>query len=439
MANQPDPTFWEGVVGALPEPEGFKMESIGSSTDSIVTKARVARDRAKHIASIDYGAAIEGRFAREEIDRRYRDLPISKPPENNIRFLGSSFSGVDIKVVAHMYDQQNIKDETKEKIEQRLEIANAVKNGCQNLLSGGLVDLSVNSSGETLTDSIKREIFLAATGMGLSVTAADLGRTERTKYTHLAQLTGGQQEASSILLSQVYKNNPFTFIGAARMRNNARTLRDQYENLVRSLEEELERLKNLDSIETSSTVVLGTLQTISVQTFREKNAVRALGHTYAKSYTRGTRTIGGSCIFTIFNENALASLIRGMSDSTTYGERDSELSTLIPDQLPPIDLTIAFANEYGALSDFRLYGVEFFTDGSVFSIEDLLSEETMNFVCRDADIMTSRGRISLSRLQRGMHNGKDDKDLSGTSLLFDNQDYYDYLDRLGVRRRLLNR
>jgi len=144
-------------------------------------------------------------------------------------------------------------------------------------------------------------------------------------------------------------------------------------------------------------------------------------------------------IFTIFNEHALSSLIRGMAASTTYGERDTELSTLLPDQLPPIDLTIVFANEYGSLSDFRLYGVEFFTDGSVFSIEDLLSEQTMQFVCRDADVMTSRGRIRLSRLQRGMFNGKDDKDKTGSSLLFDNQQYEEYLDRLGVRRRLLNR
>ena len=144
-------------------------------------------------------------------------------------------------------------------------------------------------------------------------------------------------------------------------------------------------------------------------------------------------------IFTIFNEHALSRLVRAMGNSRTYGERDTELSTLLPDQLPPIDLTLVFANEYGSLSDLRLYGVEFVTDGQVFSIEDLLSESTMNFVCRDADIMTSRGRVRLSRQQRGMFNDKDDKDLTGSSLLFDNSSYNEYLSRIGTRRRLTNR
>jgi len=420
MPNTPDPNSPFNTEGQelFIEPDITLVDDHGNSVLISNAKPKITKSPTGGISSIDYGQGLT--FVEQEIRRRYQDLPAAKLPENNIKFLGSSYSGVDIKVVAHMYDQKNIKDEEMDKLNRQKDIADRVANACQQILlnSSGLEALAEGVEGY----SARRDAFLNVAGFGA-----------------LGQESDEAQKARDIIVGTVWKNSNFTFLGIAQMKRRAEALKDRYEDQSIELTNRIKDISNLEKLETSSTVVLGSLQTISVQTFREKNAVRALGHSYAKGYTRGARTIGGSCIFTIFNENALASLIRGMASSTTYGERDTELSTLLPDQLPPLDLTIAFANEYGALSDFRLYGVEFFTDGSVFSIEDLLSEETMNFVCRDADIMTSRGRISLSRLQRGMHNGKDDKDKSGTSLLFDNQDYYNYLDRLGVRRRLLNR
>ena len=114
-----------------------------------------------------------------------------------------------------------------------------------------------------------------------------------------------------------------------------------------------------------STITLGSLQTLSVQTHREKFAVRALGHSYVKGYTRGPRTIAGSMIFTLFDEHPLKKLMFAMCSSEGIWN-DPEISTLIPDQLPPIDLTIVFANEYGALSRMTIYGVEFVNDGATF-------------------------------------------------------------------------
>ena len=53
--------------------------------------------------------------------------------------------------------------------------------------------------------------------------------------------------------------------------------------------------------------------------------------------------------------------------------------------------------------------------------------------------MTSRGKVTLSRLQRGGNLELEGSDQSATTLLFNNDDYDRYLDRLGVRRRLKNR
>jgi len=150
-------------------------------------------------------------------------------------------------------------------------------------------------------------------------------------------------------------------------------------------------------------------------------------------------------IFTMFNEHALAQLIRAMgSTANKYGDPkysvDSQVSSLLADQLPPIDLTIIFANEYGSLSKAAIYGVEFMNDGYTLSVEDLLTEEIINFVARDVDPMVSMGNIGLQRDQRGMHFNDEGLPTDGSKLLFTNKaNYDDYLQRLGVRRSLLNR
>jgi intein/homing endonuclease len=850
------------------------------------------RKRPGHVTAVK-GRQIEQEFINQEIGRRQHDLPAQQESNANINFLGSSYSGADIKVIAHMYDVQGWTDSKLKELNYKHGVTQTVLDGCTSLLGGGLTNIFINTDGQTIDYNTQRQIFLKSAGLGTSISAESGGGGLGGQG---ANETDVQQEAGAILLSNIFKAGSFSFIGIAQMRSRALYLKHIHEQLLSEYEQHIQHINDLGDRNTSDTITLGTLQTISIQSFREKNAVRALGHAYVKGYTRGPRclpatervlikdrgyinidqvqygdyiqslpskynkvlgvykqgtkkchqltlrngytikaswdhpistpngwvnmedlekndlvnvaavspcpkdeynipdsilkmiayllgdgttqiyskknnkakehrislsiadsqidtigketesilkklnipfkdyrkdnvkcidrhisvcikdfaktdwrkrkynllhswllelglygkksyqklipqaficflnkrqislflnrlfstdghysvskdrryieagyssvsedlvdgirlllnklqingiksyekkigkiggrsnivsrhncfrlvisealqlirfirhvnifskedkvhnleyllktrlknyvmpsmtckkihqeikkilsdrnngrlydtglkkitskynlsnsklkltprraykvakelentelfhtvdneveqiindqndfiqmkvienkvigslevydleveenhsfisnfihvhnSIAGSMIFTIFNEHALSALIRAMGTSGTYQERDSELATLLPDQIPPLDLTIAFANEYGALSDLRLYGLEFITDGAVFSIEDLLSESTMNCVCRDADIMTARGRISTSRTQRGMFDGKDNKDTTGSTLLFDNQSYYNYLSKLGVRRRLTNR
>jgi hypothetical protein len=147
-------------------------------------------------------------------------------------------------------------------------------------------------------------------------------------------------------------------------------------------------------------------------------------------------------IFTMFNEHALASLMRAIGHTKNkYGDPDisaqERVEMLLSDQLPPIDITIVFANEYGSLSKASLYGVEFMNDGFTLSIEDILTEEVINFVARDADPVISMGNIGLHQSQRGMHFARDGTPTDGSKLLFSSMDSYEeYLQKLGVRRGL---
>jgi len=140
-------------------------------------------------------------------------------------------------------------------------------------------------------------------------------------------------------------------------------------------------------------VVLGDLQTITYSIHREKFPVRTLGRVYAKSYTRGPRTIAGSMIFTVMNKAALWDLLQkglthystGVTGSDDGAAAAIEASTILVDQLPPFDITLIFSNEVGDNSSMVLYGVEIVNEGQTMSIQDLLTENVMQFVARDLD------------------------------------------------------
>lgn len=135
-------------------------------------------------------------------------------------------------------------------------------------------------------------------------------------------------------------------------------------------------------------LVIGNLETFSYSIFREKNPVRTLGNIYPKGYTYGTRTIGGSMVFVQFDEHPLYPLFQFFNERT---DKTHRFSSPLSDDIPPFDIMLIFNNEYGAKSVIRLYGVELFQEGGVFSINDIYSENTIQFVARDMDPMISAG------------------------------------------------
>jgi len=136
-------------------------------------------------------------------------------------------------------------------------------------------------------------------------------------------------------------------------------------------------------------VILGNLQTITYSIHRDKMPVRTLGRTYAKNYVRGQRTIAGSMVFIQFDEAPLYMLYRFMKDQKL--ENEHRFSSPVTDEIPPFDMMFIFNNEYGASSILRLYGVEITDEGGTFSINDIYSENVMQFLAKDIDPMFSSG------------------------------------------------
>lgn len=137
-------------------------------------------------------------------------------------------------------------------------------------------------------------------------------------------------------------------------------------------------------------IVLGNLETFSYSVFREKSPVRVLGKSHAKGYTSGGRSIAGSMIFVVFDKAPLYDVVREVNYVRVPTDRKT---SPLPDQLPPLDLILIFHNEYGHQSIMRLYAVEFQQEGQVHSINDLYSENTMQYVAQDIDELINYNEI----------------------------------------------
>lgn len=133
--------------------------------------------------------------------------------------------------------------------------------------------------------------------------------------------------------------------------------------------------------EKGKAMVLGDIQTLSYSVYRPAAPVFALGRIGAKGIVRGARTIAGTMIFTVFDRH---SLYEFMKDQGTEHEFDLKKS----DEIPPFDITINFLNENGESAQLVLYGVHLMSEGQTMSIEDMITENTMEFIALDIDTMT---------------------------------------------------
>jgi len=128
-------------------------------------------------------------------------------------------------------------------------------------------------------------------------------------------------------------------------------------------------------------VNLGELQTLSYSMHRENMPVRTLGHTNPVGFVKGPRTISGSMIFTVFNNYAFYRLKH-------FQEAISHRLYPVSDMLPPFDLVITFANEFGVFSKMKILGLTVVDEGGTMSIDDLIQEQTFTYMARGIQPLT---------------------------------------------------
>ncbi len=171
--------------------------------------------------------------------------------------------------------------------------------------------------------------------------------------------------------------------------------------------------------------IIGELQAISYMITREKAPIYTMGSPDPRAFNRGKRGIAGSLIFIVFDRAALLETMGTESrkyladkdeprinrdlaffSTSTYQslnvedlsnpntptglqEESQRLSdmheprqAMYVDQIPPFDVTLTAANEYGQLAVMRILGVEILNEGSGVSIDDIVTEQNMTYVAR---------------------------------------------------------
>ena len=286
-----------------------------------------------------------------------------------LRFNNTSFSGVDIKVLVHNYRAPTV--------DHRGDLERTI----------GAYEKIIDMLTRLAQQIVPR----------ISTQAAALKRSEISNLAYQIALEDFRQLVAQIqqVENEIKELGYFQFIGSGlssriveAQTSPATLTRDLMANtnllveLIASWKAEVKTLASR-SKDLVATKVLAELQTISISTHREKNPVRAFSFVSPKGFVRGARTLAGTMIFTVFDRNVLFELL----DITEF-DGDHAARSSMKDQLPPLDATISFANELGALSRMTIYGLEFVSEGQSMSIEDIILEDVCHFVCRDIDPLT---------------------------------------------------
>lgn len=164
---------------------------------------------------------------------------------------------------------------------------------------------------------------------------------------------------------------------------------------------------------------IATLQAVSYAVQREKAPIYVMGRVDPLSFSRGKRGIAGTLVTLMLDRHLLYTTVfkgqlfladndeihpsvTNLDNATNTQDLDlvdgdplvfefdeanisANYSVTNPwyvDQIPPFDIVVIAANEYGKAATMRIYGVEILNEGSGFSIDDIVIENQMTYVCR---------------------------------------------------------
>jgi hypothetical protein len=145
--------------------------------------------------------------------------------------------------------------------------------------------------------------------------------------------------------------------------------------------------------------VIGELMTVTYSIHREMVPVRSLGFTGVRGIVRGPRTVAGSMIFAVFNRDLISQFKEQLLKSyrAYYGYLGLQMPSsldrnLLLDEMPPFDIHCYMAPELqmpgedyyrNLASSVTIRGCHIVNEGQVMSIEDTLTERTLQYIAED--------------------------------------------------------
>lgn len=130
----------------------------------------------------------------------------------------------------------------------------------------------------------------------------------------------------------------------------------------------------------SKPYAVGECSTVSYSILRDLQEVRTLGRISVRGFARGQRRVAGTIIFTVFEQH----MVNNFRLHVDYLRKIRRLKS---DELPPFDIIITGATEYGRAARLVIYGATVYEEGKVISIEDLFTENVWSYMARDIELM----------------------------------------------------
>ena len=185
-----------------------------------------------------------------------------------------------------------------------------------------------------------------------------------------------------------------------------------------------------DYASAESPIPLEGLATISYSIYEAKSPVRRLGERSVSGYTKGIRTVAGSMIFLVIEDHPLAKLITETNKTNVFSKDNEEkglsykeidgVNRYVSTMLKPFNIGLfyktevgftdkseyeyktAFKTSFSEMAHLVISGVEIVSEGMVTSVNDMVTEITMQFVAHDVFNLEKQeaGTVYTKRLQR---------------------------------------
>ena len=157
---------------------------------------------------------------------------------------------------------------------------------------------------------------------------------------------------------------------------------------------------------------------LSVSVYESKSPVRRLGHRNVVGFTKSIRTIAGSMILTVVEEHPLQQLAKTFNSENVFSldedlgyvltnsspspsswpggqsiatrmRTDNRLSTILPE----FDLSLYYKSETDkdVYAKSKIVGIEFINESIVTSVNDMVTEISLQFVAKDFMEFTGYG------------------------------------------------
>lgn len=153
----------------------------------------------------------------------------------------------------------------------------------------------------------------------------------------------------------------------------------------------------------------GELQTISISSAMSTYPVRCLGKKTAETYLKGARVWAGTMIFTVLDRDVLYEAAK------LYNKQSFDKYSY--DDIPPFDIIITAANENGQIAYKVVTEVVLSHGGEVYSIDDLMLEQTHTFQAKHVSPFLSLDSINDHLVSSQFNNMITPRDLMDANLL----------------------